>query len=110
MAVGAAFYYADTMTYEEKARNKFLTADRAELFALLEEKLAGCSTFDEANLEQTFAEIMQQTGLKFGKIAQPLRVALTGGTASPGIYEVLQVLGRQPVLQRLAQARQTLSA
>ncbi len=110
MAAGAAFYYADTIVYEEKARKKFLTADRAELFALLEDKLTACSNFDEPNLEQAFAEIMQQTGLKFGKIAQPLRVALTGGTASPSIYEVLQVLGRQPVLQRLAQAREALSA
>jgi len=47
---------------------------------------------------------MAETELKFGKVAQPLRVALTGGVPSPGIYEVLQVLGKERSLQRIEQA------
>ena len=49
---------------------------------------------------------MDQTGLKLGKIAQPLRVALTGKTASPGIFEIIAILGRDRVLPRLKKAIQ----
>jgi glutamyl-tRNA synthetase len=44
-------------------------------------------------------------GLKLGKLAQPVRVALTGGTASPGLFEVMEILGREKTLARLAAAR-----
>jgi glutamyl-tRNA synthetase len=47
---------------------------------------------------------MDQTGLKLGKIAQPVRVALTGKTASPGIFEVTAILGKDKVISRLQKA------
>jgi glutamyl-tRNA synthetase len=47
---------------------------------------------------------MDQTGLKLGKIAQPVRVALTGKTASPGIFEVTAILGKDKVISRLNKA------
>ena len=47
---------------------------------------------------------MEQTGLKLGKIAQPVRVALTGKTASPGIFEVIEIIGKARVISRLKQA------
>ena len=51
-----------------------------------------------------FKTVMDQTGLKLGKIAQPVRVALTGRTASPGIFEVDAILGKDKVLSRLQKA------
>jgi glutamyl-tRNA synthetase len=47
---------------------------------------------------------MDQTGLKLGKIAQPVRVALTGRTYSPGIFEIVAIIGKEKVLQRLREA------
>ena len=47
---------------------------------------------------------MKKTGLKLGKIAQPTRVALTGGTVSPGIFEVMEILGKEKVIDRLNKA------
>jgi glutamyl-tRNA synthetase len=47
---------------------------------------------------------MDETGLGFGKIAQPVRVALTGTMVSPGIFEVIEVLGKTRVLARLREA------
>jgi glutamyl-tRNA synthetase len=49
---------------------------------------------------------MDQTGLKLGKIAQPVRVALTGKTASPGIFEIIVILGAERVIPRLEKAIQ----
>ncbi len=104
MADGAAFYFADVIEYDEKAKNKFLSNDQRQLFEILLEQLSGCERFDEETLEKAFAVIMEKTGLKFGKVAQPLRVALTGGTASPSIYQVLEVLGKEESLKRITQA------
>ena len=47
---------------------------------------------------------MEQTGLKMGKIAQPMRVALTGKTTSPGIFEIVEILGKERVVSRLKKA------
>jgi len=108
MADGAAFYFVNQVEYDEKAKTKFLQSEQKDLFAAILEKLGGCEAFTENQLESAFAEIMQVTELKFGKVAQPLRVALTGGTASPSIYDVLQVLGKEVSLQRIAQAIESL--
>jgi glutamyl-tRNA synthetase len=104
MADGAAFYYNDDVEFDDKTREKFLTADSREVFQAIIEKLGACQEFNEAGLEPAFAAVMETTGLKFGKVAQPLRAALTGGSASPGIYDVLQVLGKERALYRIKRA------
>ena len=104
MAEGAVFYFVDPVVYDDKAKNKFLIPQQKQLFITILEKLANCKSFTKEQLELLFAEIMQETELKFGKVAQPLRVALTGGVPSPGIYEVLLVLGREQSLRRIEQA------
>ncbi|OEU74871.1 MAG: glutamate--tRNA ligase [Desulfuromonadales bacterium C00003093] len=108
MAEGATFYFVDEVVYEEKAQAKFLKPEQKSLFEQLVSALERCPEFTEEQLEKTFAVIMETTELKFGKIAQPLRVALTGGTASPSIYVVLQVLGKERSLRRIRQALATL--
>lgn len=109
MADGAAFYYTDDLEFDEKTRSKFLTADKQEIFQSIVDNLTICQDFTEQGLEKTFALIMESTGLKFGKIAQPLRAALTGGSASPGIYEVLEVLGKERALYRIKRAMELLA-
>ena len=71
---------------------------------LLAEKLGALASFTQENLEDVFKEVMDQTGLKLGKIAQPVRVALTGKTASPGIFEIIAILGPERVIPRLEKA------
>jgi glutamyl-tRNA synthetase len=104
MADAAGFYYKDAIDYDEKAAQKNLTDAAATPITLLIEKLEPLDTFDEKNLEAAFTRVMEITGLKLGKIAQPVRVALTGGTVSPGIFEILAVLGKERVLARLKAA------
>ncbi|MBF0551478.1 MAG: hypothetical protein HQK60_13195 [Deltaproteobacteria bacterium] len=57
-------------------------------------------------MEEIFRTMAESLGLKLGKIAQPVRVALCGKTASPGLFEVMSVLGRDRVLARLKAARE----
>ncbi len=104
MADAAGFYFADDIEYEEKAARKFLKPAALEPVRLLAEKLTALKVFAEKPLEDVFRAVMEETGLKLGKIAQPVRVALTGRTASPGIFEIIEIIGREKVLKRLAKA------
>jgi glutamyl-tRNA synthetase len=106
MAAGAEFYYADPVVYNEKGKKKFLKLDQQFIFETILDKLNHCDEFIEEKLEAAFAEIIATTELKFGKVAQPLRFALTGGAASPGIYDILQILGKERSLQRVERALQ----
>ena len=63
--------------------------------------LQGLRAWDEAALEAALRECAERAGLKLGQLAQPLRAALTGSTASPGLFEVMAVLGRDETLGRI---------
>jgi glutamyl-tRNA synthetase len=98
------FYFTDHIIYDHKAAAKFLTAETAPLLASLVHDLEGLPAFDEASIERVFEQLLAKSGLKLGAIAQPARVALTGGTVSPGIHEVMAILGQERVLSRLRHA------
>jgi glutamyl-tRNA synthetase len=104
MAENALFYFADDIGYEDKAAKKFLKPAVLEALRLLIAQFEILDDFSEENLENAFKAVMDQTGLKLGKIAQPVRVALTGKTASPGIFEVSAILGKDKVISRLQKA------
>ncbi len=104
MADQALFYFQDEISYEPGAAGKFLTAEALPTLKSLTAKLEALEDFSEARLEEAFKAVMVETGLKLGKIAQPVRVALSGRTASPGIFEIAAVLGKEKTLARLRQA------
>jgi glutamyl-tRNA synthetase len=106
MAQSALFFYLDDITYEEKAARKFLKPAALAPMKLLTEKLGNLANYSQENLEDVFKNVMDQTGLKLGKIAQPVRLALTGKTASPGIFEIIAILGPERVIPRLEKAIQ----
>lgn len=105
MADGAHFYYReDVRPYDEKAAQKFLKPEAVPVLTALAQQLEALDDLSENKQEAVFKSIMDQTGLGFGKIAQPVRVALTGTTVSPGIFEMITVLGKKRVKARLLAA------
>lgn len=104
MAEAALFYYLGDIIYDEKAAQKFLKPEALEPLKLLADKLEALEGYAHSDLEDVFKAVMDQTGLKLGKIAQPVRVALTGRTASPGIFEIIAILGKERVIPRLGKA------
>ena len=105
MAHKAEFYFKDEIIYDEAAANKFFKDDILPIFNDLSEKLKAINEeLNHENLQPLFNEIMEKHSLKLGKIAQPLRVALTGKKESPGIFEVIVLLGKDKVLKRLRMA------
>ncbi len=104
MAEQARFYYVDTVEYDSAAAEKVLKPECLDSLNLLLRQMEPLTDFSVAALEKVFLTIMETTGLKLGKIAQPVRVALTGKTASPGIFEIIEILGKAKVIDRLQQA------
>lgn len=104
MAEQSEFYFRGDFPFEEKAASKHLTPGIKEPLTLLMGRLESSPPLDEKGLEALFKEILSKTGIKLGALAQAVRVALTGKAASPGIYEVMNILGREEVLKRLSRA------
>ncbi len=97
----AHFYLSDDITIDEKAARKFLKPEVMPLLEALVERLEALPVWDGASIEGAFHAVLEGTGKSLGALAQPVRVAVTGGTVSPGIFEVLDVLGRERSLARL---------
>jgi glutamyl-tRNA synthetase len=104
----AGFYLTDDISINETAAQKFLTAEIRVPLGKLVDKLAGLDDFTEASIEQAFSAVLQELGWSMGKLAQPVRVALTGSTVSPGIHEIIAVLGKERTIKRLRSALQGL--
>jgi glutamyl-tRNA synthetase len=104
MALQAHFYYTADLTLDEQAAKKFLTTAALEPLQYLKAQLSALPSFSEKELETVFVQLMEKFQIKLGKIAQPVRVALTGTTVSPGIFEIMTVLGKQRVLPRIDRA------
>ncbi|HEU4345570.1 MAG TPA: glutamate--tRNA ligase [Candidatus Binatia bacterium] len=100
----AGFFLTDDISMDEKAVKKFLTSEIVEPLTKLIDALSRLEDFTEANVEQAFAAVLKESGLPMGQLAQPVRVALTGSTVSPGIHEVISVLGKERTLRRLKSA------
>ncbi|MDL2268810.1 glutamate--tRNA ligase [Desulfosarcina sp. OttesenSCG-928-A07] len=105
MADAAHFYYRDDVQpYDPAAAKKFLKPDMAPLLEQIAAALKDLPDLAESAQEAAFKTVMEKTGLGFGKLAQPVRVALTGTSVSPGIFEMITVLGKEKVLNRLEKA------
>jgi glutamyl-tRNA synthetase len=100
----AHFYLTDDIHIDEKAAKKFLRPEVSEPLKTLTDRLSSVENFDPPAIEQAFASVLQKLGLSMTKLAQPARVALTGSTVSPGIHEVIAVLGKERTLKRLRSA------
>ncbi len=98
------YFYASEIEFEEKAKNKFLKSEIKPVLQDIVDKLSNLSDFNMDEMHKVFDQVMEERELKLGKIAQPVRVALTGGTVSPGIFEVMDILGKDEVIARLNNA------
>ena len=96
-------YFGQTVTYDEEAAKKFLTPAIAPILRKLLSRFEAVPAFSKHQWEEAFKQLVEEEGMKMGQLAQPVRVALTGRTASPGLFDVMDVLGRDRALFRLRQ-------
>ncbi len=96
------FYFRATPEMDDKARQKFLTAESAPRLKSLSSALAEVTSWTASTLEEAGKRFAEREGLELKHFAQAARVALTGRSASPPLFDVMAVLGREQTLARLA--------
>lgn len=103
----AEFFTADgALTYDDKAFEKRLRkpAEAAELLAGFRDRLAAAEPFDAAALEELLRGYVAERGVKLGQVIHALRVAVTGKAVGFGMFETLEILGRERCLARIDRA------
>ena len=104
MAEISAFFYRDFDEFEEKAAKKHLKAAALEPLQQVRERLAMLEDWQGEALHQVVIDVSEALDLNMGKVAQPLRVAIAGRAASPGIDVTLKLVGREACLRRIDKA------
>jgi glutamyl-tRNA synthetase len=104
MADQAMCYFVELEEFEEKAAKNHLRPVAADLLRYLATALASLETWDVEQTQRVVEEVAATANVKLGKVAQPLRVALTGQSASPGIGVTLALAGRARSLKRIEDA------
>lgn len=110
MARASTFFYRDFEAFDESAAAKHLTAEQRPLLAALREALAALAPWEPPAIHAVITGLAEARGLKLGKVAQPLRVAVTGGTVSPPIDLTVYLLGRDRSLGRMDRALRRIDA
>jgi glutamyl-tRNA synthetase len=101
MAGGAASFFHPPAAYDDTAARKFLTPAIVPAFRRLIDELRALPDLEKASIERIFKDTADALHTKLVNVAQPVRVALTGRTVSPGLYEVISLLGTEAVVERL---------
>jgi glutamyl-tRNA synthetase len=96
-------YFGQTVTCDEEEAKKLLTPVIAPILGKLLARFEAFPAYSKQQWEEAFKQLVEEEGMKMGQLAQPVRVALTGRTASPGLFDVMEVLGRDRTLSRLRQ-------
>jgi glutamyl-tRNA synthetase len=104
MAELSEFYFCEEIVYDEKAVGKFLNQETLSMFNQVIAFLSKEVILGKERAHQLIQQLAETRGEPLVKIAQPIRVALTGGTASPPIDEVMEVLGKEKVIKRIERA------
>jgi glutamyl-tRNA synthetase len=102
LADGAQFLFAARPLDMDEAAAALLTGESRALLAAAHRALAALAEWDAPSVEAAIRDVADSNGVKLGKLAQPLRAALTGRTTSPGIFDVLALLGQDESLARIA--------
>jgi glutamyl-tRNA synthetase len=98
----ADFFFLDEITIDPEAQNKYLSKDLSKEFALFIKRLDALEVFDVVSIEKAFRDLVAELGLEAKVLIHPIRVALTGKTIGPGLFDVIYYLGIEKVKIRLS--------
>lgn len=101
----AEYFFLPVLGYDENGERKhFAKANAAESLKAAYQCLAQAGSFEAEELEKAYRELAERLGIKAGELIHPTRLALTGRTVSPGLFEVMELLGKECCLARLNKA------
>lgn len=104
MAAMSVYFYRDVNEYDEKAATKNLTADSAVLLKAIHQQLSALTAWQGSLIHDEVKKCSENHQVGMGKVAQPIRVALTGNTVSPSLDVTLELVGRERTLAAIASA------
>ena len=104
----APFLFATPDSYDEKMAKKRWKADSAELLTDLGQRWQALESWDASALEGAFEALLAEKEVGKGKVLAPLRLALTGAPAGPGVFDIAALVGKEETAHRLAKAIETL--
>ncbi len=104
MAEAARYFYQAPASYDEKAKAKQFKPAAADVLQDAASRFAALDSWDAASIQAAMEAGVEALGIGFGKLGQPLRLAVTGGTQSPSMNDTLALIDRHDVLARLEKA------
>ena len=110
MAHASDYFYSEFDAFDEKSAKKHLTVGSAPVLQRLQECLGKVENWQRPPLEAAVTQVSEALSLKMGKVAQPLRVAISGRAATPPIDVTLALVGRERTLSRLSKAQEYVAA
>lgn len=100
----STYFFRDFTEYDEKGVRKFFTPEGIAQLEVCRSRIAAQKTFDEASLETLYNTLAEEAGIALGKVIQPSRLALSGRTVTPGMFDMMVLLGKEKTLARMDQA------
>lgn len=105
VAEAASYFFMDVTSYEEKGIRKYFSKPgAADLLEAARRQLAALPEFTAAAAEEAYRTLAEEKGISTGQLFHPTRLAVSGRTMGPGLFEILELLGRDTVLERLSRA------
>lgn len=99
-------FFVKEVEFDEAAREKFLSQDLSKEFLVLKERFGGLSEFSAVKIEESFRQAAAELGVTTKHLIHPLRVALSGRTVGPGMFELIEALGKEKTIDRIEGALQ----
>jgi glutamyl-tRNA synthetase len=100
----STYFFRDFAEYDEKGVRKFFTPEGIAQLEICRSRVAAQEAFDEASLETLYNTLAEEAGIALGKVIQPSRLALSGRTVTPGMFDMMVLLGKEKTLARMDQA------
>lgn len=104
MTESSVYFFKDPVCYDEKAQKKYFSADTADILTTIENALSSLEPFTCQNMELKYHEISEKLNVASGKLIHPTRLAVSGVSFGPGLFELLETLGKETVIRRLITA------
>jgi glutamyl-tRNA synthetase len=105
----ASYFFIDPAEYEEKAAKKHFNAESAGRLSLISKELESIDDFTHTKLEELYRNISETQSIPIGAIIPPTRLAVCGVTNGPGLFEIMEVIGKENVLRRISTAIKKIS-
>ncbi|MCD8198576.1 MAG: glutamate--tRNA ligase [Phascolarctobacterium sp.] len=104
VADASEYFFKDFADYDEKGKAKYFNLEAAEILEKCRAAITEDNEYSLKSLEDIYSRIAEENGLTLGKIVHPTRLALTGRTVSPGLFDVMYLLGKEKTIERMSRA------